>query len=182
MLGSWILTTTSSGNGNGELYRELGEGEYLDKFAIEKAKIRAGIMQELSSPLLPIKRLTLSGFVVDAGPFLQWFDPQKLRSIYFKGHCVDSGFWVPSPMQQVSLRVAKDIDLKPMVVGLLKIDVKRDVKVVDASHQAASLNTSFFRLDNRRHGITVRGDEESDMFSESDWGTVVTAQSALSRL
>ena len=84
-----------------------------------------------TSHRLTIKTLTLSGFVVDADPFLQWFDPQRLRSIYFKGECIDAGFWLPPAMQRVTVRCPRNIDLEPMPVGILALNLPRDVSVVE---------------------------------------------------
>ncbi|KAJ6151712.1 hypothetical protein N7470_006840 [Penicillium chermesinum] len=112
-------------------------GEYLDKLAIEKAKIRAVVAGGLTNPRLPIKKLTLNGFIVDADPFLNWFDPQMLRSIHFKANCIDSGFWLPKSMSHVSIRVAKEMDYKPVAAGVIRVDIGRDVKLVDVKPAAA---------------------------------------------
>lgn len=50
---------------------------------------------------LPIRKLTLFGFVVDADPFVQWFDPRRLRGVDFRDGCVDAGFWLPRAMRRV---------------------------------------------------------------------------------
>ena len=132
----------SGRQGDGELHPDIGYGEYLDKHNIEKAKIRALAMGR-TNPRLPIKRLTLSGFVVDADPFLQWFDPEKLRSIHFKGHCIDAGFWLPQSMQKVSVRITKQIDLEAVPVGIINIDLKKDLKVVELKRGEKVKETPF---------------------------------------
>src|SRR3954453_20554217 len=102
----------SSGQyGTGELNTDIGYGEYLDKYAIEKAKIRAMAMGP-TSKRLGIKTISLSGFVVDADPFLHWFDSEKLRTIHFKAHCVDAGLWLPRNMRNVTIRLSKPFDLE----------------------------------------------------------------------
>ncbi|KAJ6015911.1 hypothetical protein N7540_010502 [Penicillium herquei] len=133
----WTLDPRMSGGpvyfgerGDGTLHTDIGYGEYLDKQAIEKAKVRAIAMGRTSSRLT-IRKLTVSGFVVDADPFIQWFDPLKLRCIHFKGHCVDAGVWLPLAMRNVSIRYPKAIDLRPVPVGVLKINVKQDLEIVN---------------------------------------------------
>lgn len=82
-----------------------------------------------TSKRLTIKALTLTGFVVDGDPFLHWFDPDKLRSIHFKGYCVDAGFWLPRGMQKVAVRYSKQIDLEAVPVGITELD-RKDLKVI----------------------------------------------------
>lgn len=126
-----MLTFVYSGHlGDGELHPNIGYGEYLDKHCIEKAKIRALAMGR-TCKRLSIKSLTLSGFVVDADPFLHWFDPLKLRSVHFKGQCVDAGFWLPQAMDTVAVRCPRKIDLDVVPVGVLKLDLKKDSEVVE---------------------------------------------------
>lgn len=110
------------------MHPKIGYGEYLDKHSIEAAKVRA-LAMGATSKQLTIKKLTLSGFVVDADPFIHWFDPQKLRSIHFKGECVDAGLWLPASMAKVSIRVPRSIDLEAVPVGILKFDPRKDVGV-----------------------------------------------------
>ncbi|KAJ5707861.1 hypothetical protein N7488_007662 [Penicillium malachiteum] len=138
----WTLDPRMSGGpvyfgerGDGTLHTDIGYGEYLDKKAIEKAKVRAIAMGRTSSRLT-IRKLTLSGFVVDADPFIQWFDPVKLRCIHFKGHCVDAGVWLPLAMRNISIRFPKAIDLRPIPVGVLKINVNRDLEVIDLGEES----------------------------------------------
>lgn len=50
---------------------------------------------------LPIVKLVLAGFVVDAGPFFRWFNPMRLRQIEFKYGCIDAGFALPSHMSKL---------------------------------------------------------------------------------
>jgi len=80
---------------------------------------------------LTIRSLTLSGFVVDADPFLHWFDPQRLRSIHFKGECIDAGFWLPRAMQKVTVRCPQKIDLDVVPVGILTLNLPKDLKVIE---------------------------------------------------
>ncbi|KAJ5681376.1 uncharacterized protein N7477_001316 [Penicillium maclennaniae] len=133
----WTMNEKQTGDpvyhghlGNGELHPRIGYGEYLDKHSIEKAKLLA-LTLDRTSHRLTIKSLTLSGFVVDADPFLQWFDPQRLRSIYFKGECIDAGFWLPPAMQRVIVRCPRNVDLEPMPVGILTLNLRKDLMVVE---------------------------------------------------
>ncbi|KAJ5895650.1 hypothetical protein N7495_007341 [Penicillium taxi] len=119
------------GDGDGELHPKFGYGEYLDKKIMEKAKIRAMGMG-ITSRRISIRKLTLSGFVVDADPFIQWFDPEKLRSICFKGECIDAGLWLP-PYMQVSIRFPKRMDLEAIPAGIVHVDVKSDVNLVNCT-------------------------------------------------
>lgn len=84
----------SGESGEGELHRRAGVGEYLDKESIGEAKIRA-LAMGCTLDRLPIVKLTLTGFVVDADPFFMWFNPHRLRVINFKNDCVDAGFAIP---------------------------------------------------------------------------------------
>lgn len=106
----------SGSRDDGELSSDIGYGEFLDKQCIEKAKIRAMAMGR-TSRRLSIRKITLSGFVVDADPFIQWFDPEKLRCIHFKGRCIDAGLWLPLSMKKVSVHFARNIDLQPVPIG-----------------------------------------------------------------
>jgi hypothetical protein len=122
---------TSSGNlGDGALHPDIGCGEYLDKHSIEKAKILAMAIGR-TSKRLSIKHLTLSGFVADADPFLNWFDAEKMESIIFKGQCIDAGFWLPHSMENVTVRHPRTIELGPVAVGMVSVDVQKELKVVN---------------------------------------------------
>lgn len=90
-----------------------------------------------TSHRLSIKKLTLSGFVVDADPLLQWFDPKKLRCIQFKGRCIDAGFWLPEAMKDVVVLYPRKIDLAPVPAGLVKIDMAKDVSVLELKNGKA---------------------------------------------
>lgn len=97
---------------------------------MEKARILASVMGP-TSKLLPIKFLTLSGFVVDADPFVQWFDPLKLRRIHFKGQCVDAGFWLPDTMQEVTIRSPMTTGAEAVPVDILEPNLKRDLQEIE---------------------------------------------------
>ncbi|KAL1956078.1 hypothetical protein VTO42DRAFT_7673 [Malbranchea cinnamomea] len=86
-------------NGQGTLERRIGIGEYLDKKAIKQAWERA-VSMGCSLTQLPIVKLSLTGFVVDADPFFYWFNPHRLRMIDFKNDCVDAGFALPKFMAE----------------------------------------------------------------------------------
>ncbi|KAF3480603.1 uncharacterized protein GIQ15_05950 [Arthroderma uncinatum] len=86
-------------SGEGELHRRAGVGEYLDKEAIAEARARASEMGCVPDRL-PVVQISLNGFVVDADPFFQWFNPHRLRVINFKNDCVDAGFALPRSMSE----------------------------------------------------------------------------------
>ncbi|KAJ6071097.1 hypothetical protein N7499_009111 [Penicillium canescens] len=115
--------------GTGELNPDIGYGEYLDKHAVEKAKICAMAMGP-TSKRLGIKTISLSGFVVDADPFLHWFDPEKLRTIHFKAHCVDAGLWLPRNMRNVTIRLSKPFDLEAVPIGIVTLNLLKDLNMI----------------------------------------------------
>ncbi|KAJ5273780.1 hypothetical protein N7478_008905 [Penicillium angulare] len=148
----WTLDSRMGGapvffgnRGNGELACIIGDGEYLDKECIEKAKVRAMAIGR-TSRRLPIRKITLSGFVVDADPFIQWFDSSKLRCINFKGQCIDSGFWLPLSMKKVSVRFPRKIDSQPVPVGILKIDINKDLTVMDLKNGKMAKKISYLEF------------------------------------
>lgn len=114
--------------GSGKLKRTIGIGEYLDKTAIEKAKICA-MTGGRTRNRLSIKTLTLNGFVVDADPFLLWFDTKRLRCINFQDNCIDAGFYLCLPMSRVTVRYPRDEHEKAMTVR--RVDLKKELKVVE---------------------------------------------------
>ncbi|KAJ5778732.1 hypothetical protein N7520_001978 [Penicillium odoratum] len=116
--------------GYGEINTNIGFGEYLDKRAIETAKVSALHMGH-PSRRLSICKLTLSGFIVDADPIIQWFDPEKLRTIQFKGYCVDAGLWLPLSMRSVSIQVPKKIHLQAVPFGYVKVNLEKDLKALE---------------------------------------------------
>ena len=75
----------------------MGYGELLDSVAIglaqKRAKRRGPVNDKLS-----IAILNLTSFVVDADPFVKWFDSRKLRVVNLDGFCVDAGFALPLEM------------------------------------------------------------------------------------
>ncbi|GAB1198600.1 hypothetical protein APSETT444_007926 [Aspergillus pseudonomiae] len=98
--GGWTLPKERFGTG--ALHPALGIGEYLDKLVIQKAKV-AGMGLGRPRTRLSIRTLALSGFVVDADPFLQWFDCGKLKCVRFGDGCVDAGFWLGDDMGGVTV-------------------------------------------------------------------------------
>lgn len=115
---------------------------------------------------IPIKKLTLKGFVVDADPILQWFDPERLRTVYFKGDCINAGLWIPPSMNHVSFRVAKELDIRPVAVGIIKIDLGRDVKAVDVRHKTIQADTAP-DLNNETSDAKT-AEDESDLFADCE--------------
>ncbi|KAE8147776.1 hypothetical protein BDV25DRAFT_131807 [Aspergillus avenaceus] len=101
--GGWIREPVYFGTqGTGHLHPTIGVGEYLDKYAIETAKVTA-MATGRTRQKLSIRTLVLSGFVVDGDPFLQWFDAQRLKCVRFRDECVDAGFWLGGAMAGVGV-------------------------------------------------------------------------------
>lgn len=138
-----MLTSNLSGQlGDGELHPKIGRGEYLDKQCIEKAKILAFTMGR-TPKYLSIKHLTLSGFVVDADPFVHWFDPEKLQSIKFKGQCLDAGLWLPESMKNVIVRYPRKIELEPVAVEMVSVDAQKELKLMGVENGVVTGQSSF---------------------------------------
>ncbi|KKZ63044.1 hypothetical protein EMCG_02614 [[Emmonsia] crescens] len=141
--GGWIQRSKPDGDrssyygddGQGILHRRVGIGEYLDKYAIAHAKVRAaGIGSTL--PLLPIVKLSLTGFVVDADPF-RLFNPHRLRLIDFKNDCVDAGFALPDCMrEQVVVYWPKLLSEQATVASRVK---HGEIKLIDLGSKAKKL-------------------------------------------
>ncbi|KAF9895220.1 hypothetical protein FE257_000122 [Aspergillus nanangensis] len=117
--------------GEGGLDYRIGIGEYLDKHAIEKAKVTAMAIGKTRNRL-SIRILTLSRFIVDADPFLLWFDPSRLKCINFKEDCVDAGFYMPASMRKVTvLHPRPDARDQPIVAR--KVDLEANLKLMELS-------------------------------------------------
>ncbi|KAL4974142.1 hypothetical protein BDW66DRAFT_92385 [Aspergillus desertorum] len=131
--GGWRLDKTTyaepvyHGTGYGTLLRTVGVAEYLDKMCIEKAKIRA-MASGSTRNRLSIRTLILTGVVVDADPFLHWFDPKHLKCINFKDNCVDAGFYLSHCMKKVSVLFPRKTK-EPVLMGR-QVDLYRELKVV----------------------------------------------------
>ncbi|RAK77067.1 uncharacterized protein BO72DRAFT_110213 [Aspergillus fijiensis CBS 313.89] len=136
--GGWTMNPTHYsapvyyGTGAGALPRTIGEGEYLDKIALEKAKICA-MVQGPTRNRLSIRTLTLTGFVVDADPFLLWFDATRLKCLHFKDYCVDAGFYLCEAMHRVSVLYPQlllvDEEGREAVVAR-RVNLRKELKVV----------------------------------------------------
>ncbi|PKX90386.1 uncharacterized protein P174DRAFT_515497 [Aspergillus novofumigatus IBT 16806] len=133
--GGWMLDQSHHSEpvyhghaGDGTLDPKIGAAEYLDKTAIEKAKVRAMVMGRTLNRL-SIKTLILTGFVVDADPFIHWFNPKHLKCINFKDFCVDAGFYLPWPMRKVAIHYPRDVSTEP--VPARRIDPLRELKVIE---------------------------------------------------
>ncbi|SLM34749.1 hypothetical protein LPUS_03685 [Lasallia pustulata] len=83
--------------GRGQLHHTIGYGELLDSVAIGLAQKRAKRRGPVNGKL-SIATLNLTSFVVDADPFVKWFDSRKLRGVNFDGFCIDAGFALPLEM------------------------------------------------------------------------------------
>lgn len=95
-----MLTDSRGEQQDGTLSEVLGIGEYLDKNAMATARNLVS-SQGVNLRYLPIVKLVLAGFVVDAGPFFRWFNPMRLRQVEFKHGCIDAGFALPSHMSNL---------------------------------------------------------------------------------
>ena len=95
-----MLTYSRGEQEDGALSGSAGTGEYLDKHAMASARSFV-CSQGVNLRYLPIVKLVLAGFVVDAGPFFRWFNPMRLRQIDFKYGCIDAGFALPSHMNSL---------------------------------------------------------------------------------
>lgn len=88
---------------------------------------------------LPIVKLVLAGFVVDAGPFFRWFNPMRLRQVDFKHGCVDAGFALPSHMDNlvtVSWPQSSLEDCKLITVSSIS---QGDIKSLSLSRKTSSI-------------------------------------------
>jgi hypothetical protein len=113
------------------LHRSIGIGEYMDKRAIEAAKVRAALLGPTHNRL-SITKLTLGGFVVDADPFELWFDPTRLRTIHFKNSCVDAGFSLPDGMQdRVTIKLPREIEERASYMWIHHVDPRKEFKLVE---------------------------------------------------
>jgi hypothetical protein len=95
-----LLTYSRGEQEDGSLRETAGVGEYLDRNAMASARSLVS-SQGVNLRYLPIVKLVLAGFVVDAGPFFRWFNPMRLRQVEFKYGCIDAGFALPSHMSNL---------------------------------------------------------------------------------
>lgn len=85
-----------------------------------------------TSSHLTIRYLTLTGFVVDADPFLLWFDPAILRRIIFKDNCVDAGFYLPATMRgRVTVVYPRQAQESVIVIPARRVVLKQELKTID---------------------------------------------------
>ncbi|CEL06621.1 hypothetical protein ASPCAL09793 [Aspergillus calidoustus] len=186
--GGWQLNKTTMeepvyyGTGEGSLLHKVGVGEYLDKMCLEKAKIRAMAMGSTRNRL-SIRTLVLTGVVVDADPFLHWFDPKRLKCINFKDYCVDAGFYLSHCMKKVSILFPRMIE-EPVLRGrrvnpaaeLKVIELKGGKKVGEIPYRGPqSLKENIPRNVNVNSSVGVQSDEhkkkgEEEVMDESQVG------------
>lgn len=139
-------------HGTGILHEEFGNGEYLDTQAISAA--RQDVIDEIpqsNAVLLPIKKLTLMNFVVDAWPIIHWFDPKRLEEIVFKSGCIDAGLYLPFSMMHVKVqhpsppvgpaRVIRPGELKLVELKGGKVVSRKDA-VMPSPKKQGDVNTS----------------------------------------
>jgi hypothetical protein len=79
---------------------------------------------------LPIVKLVLAGFVVDAGPFFRWFNPIRMRHIEFRHGCVDAGFALPPHMSNlVAVSWPRNLPEDRKMISISRF-TQRDIKPV----------------------------------------------------
>jgi hypothetical protein len=154
----WASITYIGHHGEGILHDEFGDGEYLDSKAMELAHENTFGRDVSELHLLAISKLTLMGFVIDAGPFFRWFDGNKLRTIVLRDNCFDAGFVLPPAMKgktQVLLggglveqqkfmgRVIKPGQAKIVTLSKGKVVDEEAVELVRKPHQAVQLKKKF---------------------------------------
>ncbi|PYI27374.1 hypothetical protein BP00DRAFT_460254 [Aspergillus indologenus CBS 114.80] len=135
--GGWTMNPTHYsapvyyGTGAGTLPRTIGEGEYLDKLALEKAKVCA-MVHGPTRNRLSLRTLTLTGFVVDADPILLWFDPARLKCLHFKAFCVDAGFYLCEAMHRVSVLFPRRLGPEEGAEAVVarRVHLRSELKVV----------------------------------------------------
>jgi hypothetical protein len=153
--GAWTLRSPTDADeeseylghhGTGVLHEEFGDGEYLDTQAIKMAQLDAADeLPQSNMRYLPIKKLTLMNFVVDAWPTLRWFDPKNLEEIVFKPGCVDAGFYLSFEMMHIKVQApTRPVgEARVVKVGELKVVELKKGKVVsrkDAVTRKEELN------------------------------------------
>lgn len=74
-------------------------------------------------------RLSLTGFVVDSGPFMHWFSPYRFRQIDFQDDCIDAGFHLPETLDMYVSMTWPPETKPPRMVRIEKV-TKADVKII----------------------------------------------------
>lgn len=124
-----LLTSSRGEQESGSVCISVGTGEYLDKNTMASARSLVSC-QGVNLRYLPVVKLVLAGFVVDAGPFFRWFNPMRLRHIDFKYGCVDAGFALPSHMSTlvtISWPGRQSQESQPVTVSRVQ---KHDIKTI----------------------------------------------------
>jgi hypothetical protein len=123
---------------------------------IEKAKIRA-MASGSTRNRLSIRTLILTGVVVDADPFLHWFDPKRLKYINFKDNCVDAGFYLSHCMKNVSILFPKKIR-EPILTGR-RVNLCRELKLVRIKRGRKVEKIEYRDVENLREEIPRDAEE-----------------------
>lgn len=89
-----VMENISGMGGKGTLHHSYGHREYLDVISIRKARLAAGIAEDV--PFLPLLGLILDGFVVDSLPFE--IEMNAVSFLQLGQKCYDAGF---TPTNQV---------------------------------------------------------------------------------
>jgi hypothetical protein len=139
---------------------------------------------------LSIRTLILTGVVIDADPFLHWFDPDRLKCINFKDNCVDAGFWLSHCMRKVSVLfpkvieedaiVGRQVDLKSGGLKVIRIEGGKKVGEIwyrgkESLEEEIPRNAILERENNgEKDGKNIKGDKESEeVVCESQIGIAI---------
>ena len=105
-----------------------------------KMAMNKGIVNELFT----IRKLSLTGFVVDVYPFERWFDPEKLQEIEFKNDCIDAGFSLTSPMlERVNIKLPPKKNAQPTTATVISAGTAKVVKTAYRSTQFSELKEAL---------------------------------------
>ena len=143
-------------HGTGVLHEEFGDGEYLDTQAIKLAQLEvAENIPETNMRYLPVVKLTLMNVVIDNGPILRWFDPEKLEELNLKDGCIDAGLYLADEMPKV--RVLSPRPPKPICIakavrpGEAKLVELRNGKVVSRTEAKSVEHELYIKEHPLRH-------------------------------
>ena len=141
--------------------------------------------------LLSVVTLELHGFVMDSGPFHDWFDPAKLKEIMVMDDCIDAGFGlneefrigvaVSFPPEQESLRLSgarrytgfsyKVVDMKqPSAQAKLKRNAELvQAELIKAEAKAAKEHAEEQAVSNARAIAKTKAESDTKAKPENIW-------------
>ena len=141
-------------DGEGILHESYGVGEYLDVQAIKAAYKKTAALG-VNLRYLPIVNIILAGFVVDACPFVRYFNPMRLRQIHFKRDCIDAGFVLPrgvshlvdvmGPKQEETSKFEKITKVNGRSVSLVSVRPAKNTDEVDVASLAKRVGNILSR-------------------------------------